>query len=485
MNNSTLLTMPVTAPPFDHQQKAYEFALARFGLLDSRFRSRGVGFFFEMGCGKTLTAIATMGTLYKRGLINRVLIVCPLSVVGVWSDEMQKFAAFEYSILTLNSRLSTNDKIDALRSYKGTGLQITVINYDSVILMPETLRRWGADLIIADEAHKLKNHKAKVSKAMHILAAEARYRLALTGTPIPNKEIDVFSVYKFLNPSPCLFGSNFYQFRNYFFYMTGYGQHEPKLKPTMRDEFARRMHAIAYRVTKEEALDLPETTDITQKVELEPSAKKLYKTFSEECAAELERGEITAANILTKILRLSQITGGFVSSDDSTLMQNVSNAKLNALSDIIDSSVESGKKLVVIGRFTAEINAIVQLLQKKKVRYSLVNGTTRDRDEQIAAFQNDPAVMVFVGQIATVSMGISLTAASTMVFFSLDYNMSNYDQCRARIHRTGQKYPCTYLHLICPGTVDVRVLRALRNKTELSRSLVDDFRAGSNPFREE
>ena len=160
-------------------------------------------------------------------------------------------------------------------------------------------------------------------------------------------------------------------------------------------------------------------------------------------------------------------------------------SELNALSDIIDSSVESGKKVVVIARFTAEINAIADLLQKKKVRYSLVNGATKDRDEQISAFQNDPGVLVFVGQIATVALGVSLTASSTMVFYSLNYNMSDYDQCRARIHRTGQKYPCTYIHLVSPGTVDVRVLRALRNKAELSKSLVDDFRAGSNPFREE
>ena len=483
MTDSSLLTMPVTATPFEHQQKAYEFALSRFGLMDSMIRSRGVGFFFEMGCGKTLTAIGTMGKLYELNRIKRVLIVCPLSVVGVWADELQKFADFPYSILQLDARLSTAKKIEALRDFRGHGLQIIVINYDSVHLMPETLRRWGADLIVADEAHKLKNGQAKVSKAMHALASEARYRLALTGTPIPNKEVDVFSLFKFLNQS--VFGSSFWKFRSQFFYMTGYGQHEPRLLPSMKAEFARRMHSIAFRVTKEECLDLPPVTDITQKVELEPKAKNLYKTFTEECAAELERGEITAANILTKILRLSQITGGFVSSDESTFMQSVSTAKLNALSDIIDSSVESGKKLVVIARFTAEINAIADLLQKKKVRFSLVNGSTKDRDSQLSAFQNDPSVQVFVGQIATVALGVSLTASSVMVFYSLDYNMSNYDQCRARIHRAGQKYPCTYIHLICPGTVDIRVLRALRYKTELSKALVDDFRAGNNPFKEE
>ena len=110
-------------------------------------------------------------------------------------------------------------------------------------------------------------------------------------------------------------------------------------------------------------------------------------------------------------------------------------------------------------------------------------GEVKDRDTQVKQFQTDPKVQVFVGQVATAGMGITLTAASTMIFYSMDYSMSNYEQYRARIHRAGQKYPCTYIHLIANHTVDAKVMRALRNKANLAKSLVDDWRRGINPFQ--
>jgi SNF2 family DNA or RNA helicase len=109
-------------------------------------------------------------------------------------------------------------------------------------------------------------------------------------------------------------------------------------------------------------------------------------------------------------------------------------------------------------------------------------GSVKNRDEQVAQFQKDPEVPVFVGQIATAGLGITLTAASTMVFYSLDYSMSNFEQTKARIHRAGQKMPCTYIHLVAKGTVDEKVLKALKNKANLAKTLVDDYRTGRNPF---
>ena len=106
----------------------------------------------------------------------------------------------------------------------------------------------------------------------------------------------------------------------------------------------------------------------------------------------------------------------------------------------------------------------------------------RSADEQVARFQNDPDVPVFVGQIATAGLGLTLTAASTMVFYSLDYSMSNFEQCKARIHRAGQRMPCTYIYLTAQGTVDEKVLKALKNKANLAKTLVDDYRYGNNPF---
>lgn len=187
-------------------------------------------------------------------------------------------------------------------------------------------------------------------------------------------------------------------------------------------------------------------------------------------------------NVLTKLLRLSQLTGGFIGSDESSVAEQVSTAKLDVLEDIIDSAIEENRKLVVIARFVPELDAICAMLEKKRVNYSLIKGGVKDRDEQVARFQNDPDVPVFVGQIATAGLGLTLTAASTMVFYSLDYSMSNFEQCKARIHRAGQRMPCTYIYLAAQGTVDEKVLKALKNKANLAKTLVDDYRYGNNPF---
>lgn len=145
--------------------------------------------------------------------------------------------------------------------------------------------------------------------------------------------------------------------------------------------------------------------------------------------------------------------------------------------------MEENKKLVVIACFIPEISAICRMIDKKGVRYSLITGSVKNRDEQVSKFQNDPNVPIFVGQIATAGLGITLTAASTMVFYSLDYSMSNFEQTKARIHRAGQRMPCTYIYLTAAGTEDEKILKALKNKANLAKTLVDDYRAGENPFQ--
>ena len=248
-------------------------------------------------------------------------------------------------------------------------------------------------LIIADEAHKLKSNEAKMSKALHRLGAKARYRLLLTGTVITNKALDVFSQYKFLDPA--VFGTNFYSFRNKYFSMVGYGGYTPVLKKSMEAELTAKIHGIAYRATKAECLDLPDTTDITRYVELEDTANKIYKDLVKDSYAQLSKGEVTVTNVLTRILRLSQLTGGFIGGDDEPNPQNISKAKLAALADIIEQAQHEGQKLVVIARFTAEIAVIKAMLGKQGIKHSAISGETKDRAEQVSAFQNDPAVTVF------------------------------------------------------------------------------------------
>ena len=162
-------------------------------------KSRGAALLMEMGTGKSLTAIAITGALSQAGRIRRVLIVAPLSILGVWEEEFQKFAAFPYALAVLSG--SSARKLDTLRHMNGTALQVVVVNYESAWRLEKALTAWHPDLIIADEGHKIKTHNIAASKAMHRMGAKASYRLLLTGTVITNKAIDVFSQYKFLNPA--------------------------------------------------------------------------------------------------------------------------------------------------------------------------------------------------------------------------------------------------------------------------------------------
>lgn len=425
-----------------------------------------------MGCGKSLTAIAVMGALYQKGKAKKVLIICPLSILGVWKEELEKFADFNYKVVILEG--SNIKKTNTLRAISGSSLDIVVVNYESAWRLETELLKFNADIIVADEGHKIKTHNTKQSKSLHNLGAKAKYEMLLTGTVITNKAMDVFSQYKFVNPT--VFGNSFYAFRNKYFDMTGYGNHTPVLKKSMEQELIEKIHSIAYRCTKAECLDLPATTDIIRYVELETSAAKIYKDLVNDSFAELSKGEVTVTNVLTRLLRLSQLTGGFIGDDEGNAPQQVSKAKINALEDIIDEIQSEGKKLVVIARFVSELKAICKLIESKRMKYSLIMGGVKNREEQIRQFQKDPEVQVFVGQIATAGLGITLTSASTMVFYSMDYSMSNFEQTKARIHRLGQKENCTYIYLTARGTVDDKVLKALQNKANIAKNIIDNWR---------
>lgn len=477
MPNSSI-PMPVKAKPYAHQYKAFEFACTKFGILPGKFSS-GVALLMEMGTGKTITSIGIAGILYQFGKIRRVLVVAPLSILGVWEEEFSRFADYPYTLTVLKG--PSSKKVETLHTVGRNGLQIVVVNYESAWRIEKELLAFDADLIIADEAHKLKEVRTSQSKAMHHFGDKARYKLLLTGTVITNRELDVFSQYRYLNRK--VFGDSFYVFRNRYFDMVGYGNHIPRFRNYMLDDFLQRMHSIAFRVTKEECLDLPGITEEVRTVELEPKAMKIYKELQKESYTELGKKEVSAVNILTKLLRLSQVTGGHLTDDEGD-NNAVSTAKLDALADILDSVMAEEKKIVVMARFVPELNDIEALLKKKGIGFASVRGGVKNREEEIRRFQEDSGCRVFVGQIAAAGLGITLTAASTMVFYSLDYSMSNFEQAKARIHRVSQTENCLYIYLVAKGTVDTKILRALRQKVDLAKALVDDYRKGINPFTE-
>ena len=472
------LPMPVKVPPYAHQREAFDFVCGLYGLTGYREESSGAALLMEMGTGKSLVGVAVAGILSLYSLVDRVLIVCPLSIMGVWEDELSRYADFPYSVTLL--RGSMQKKKSQLSHLPRSELQIVVTNYETMWRLEEELSQFHAGLIIADEGHRLKDGTSRQSRAMHRLGDEADYRLLLTGTAITNKEIDIYSEYRFA--APRVFGKSFYAFRGRYFYMSGYGGHVPVFKSSMAVDFLERLHSVAFRVRKDECLDLPPVTEEIRAVDLEPEAQALYARIEKESYASLRDGEVTVFNVLTQLLRLSQLTGGHLT-DDEGLSHTVSAAKLDALSDIVDAMREEGEKLVIMARFVPELDDIEALLRKKKIAYACVRGGVKERAEEVRRFQEDESCRVFLGQIQAAGMGLTLTAASTMVFYSLDFNMANFDQAKARIHRVSQTRNCHYIYLCCRNTVDHKILRSLRNKIDLAKALVDDYRRGGNPFR--
>lgn len=471
-DDNDVLTEPIVKPKikgnlYAHQVKAYNFALS---LIERK--SKGIAYLMDMGTGKTITSIALVGALQAESKIHNLLIVCPKSIVGVWQEEFQKFADYRYALTILDGTL---DKKKATFKYMmGTALQVIVVNYESCWRLESEIAKWKPDMIICDESSKIKNPTTAQSKALHKLGANSKFNLILTGTPITNNPLDFFSQYKFLDEQ--ILGSSFYLFRNRYAVMGGY-QNRLVVGYRHLAELVEKVHKIAYRIKIDDAVELPPFIDETRTITLEPKAQAMYKMIAEDCYAELNNeSEVTAKNILTQLLRLSQVTGGYIRNDNNNDALQVSSAKMDALEDIVDTCVEEGRKVVVFARFVPEIEAIARMLQKKGIGYSLIYGATKDRAEQVKQFQEDPEIKVFVGQLQTTGMGLTLTAANVAVFYSLDFSFANYEQSRARIHRIGQKEKCLYIHLVCKNTVDEKVMKALQKKGDIAKLMVDDWR---------
>ena len=321
--------------------------------------SKGCAFLMDMGTGKTITTIALAGTLHHRHKITQMLVVCPKSIVDVWEQEFEKFADFPYQLAVLDG--TSAKKADTIRYMIGNGLQIIVVNYESCWRLEAEITRWHPDMIVCDESSKIKNPQAKCSKALHRLGKISSYNLILTGTPITNSPLDFFSQYKFLDES--IFGGSFYSFRAYYAILGGFQNHQIVGYKHLA-ELVEKAHSIAYRIRIDEAVDLPEFVEEVRPVKLEQNAQKIYDGIEKDSFAELMNGEITTRNVLTQLLRLSQITGGFVRNDDGDDAQQLSTAKLDALEDVIDSCMEEGKKVIVFARFVPEIDAIARMLRK-------------------------------------------------------------------------------------------------------------------------
>ena len=465
--------------PMAHQVQGFNLALEKFGYGVKPMNKLGGGYalLHDPGCGKTLTAISIASRLHLDCSIQKIVVVCPVSVIPVWPMEWQKFSQVNAAVTILNGTVKNKEK--QLKGLSSQGLNVVVTNYESLWRMDEVVAAWNPDMIICDESHRIKNFDSKQSKALHSLGQITRFRIIMTGTVITNKPLDVWSQFRFADPK--LFASSYYAFRNRYATMGGFND-KVVVAYKKLNELSEKIYTAAHRVTKAEALDLPEYTDQFLYCTLEPKARNVYNQLKEDAVAELEGDQvITAPRIVTRILRLMQLTGGFAKADEDENISAVSTAKLDLLEDTLEDLLYQNKKIVIFARFVAELEAIgnvcSKLVGEENVRR--IQGATPQslRGKAVEDFQTDPNVKLFLAQTATAGLGITLHAADTCIFYSLDYNYGNYEQAKARIHRTGQRNACTAIHLLASKTIDEIVLETVQEKRDLSAKIIDDWRS--------
>ena len=422
-----------------------------------------------MGTGKSLTAVMLVFGLGAK----RVLIACPLRVVPVWVYQFEQHTNGEVIVVALDDDVRSVAKKQAyahekMQLAKARGVPfVAVINYDSAWRDPfaEWAEKIHWDLVIADESHRIKAPGGKASMFFKRIRTRAARRVALTGTPMPHGPMDVYAQFRFLDVN--LFGPSFSAFRQKYAVMGGF-QRKQITGFQCLEELERIMSRVTFRVGKE-VLDLPPETSVTYHCDLTPEALRVYRDLEDDFVAQVLDGTVTAANALVKLLRLQQVTGGVVPTDDH-VEHRVDNSKQKLLADTLED-IGADEPVVVFCRFKADLAAVHAACQSNGFTSLELSG---DRDE-IPRWQAGEAQVLAV-QIDSGGEGVDLTRARYSMFYSLTFSLGKYDQAKARTHRPGQNKPVTHIHLVARNTVDVKIMRALEKRAEIVQAILAEIK---------
>lgn len=458
--------------PYSYQLRA----LNKISKLDG-----SAGLFMEMGTGKTKVAIDWAGIAYHNLGLKKVLVVCPLSVLQVWKKQIALHCPVRSRVTILDgpttSRihkikwLTKNDDYD--------GITWVIINYEGVWRrngrrsVDDFLINLAPDLVICDESHRIKAASSKQSRAVARIARFTKMKLALTGTPITKSPLDVFGQFRFIDDQ--IFGSNWYKFKNYYAIWGGFGRYQIKGYKHIQ-ELVKKLRANTFRIKKDQALDLPDKVFLDVPVTLSAKAMDLYKRMAEDMIIEIENTHATAPIVLTKLLRLSQITSGFIK-DIEGQIQTFDDSKLKVCLDLLEDILAEDQKVVIFVRFRHDIERLsTSLWERFKIHPAILSGSVPQelRNTLVEQFHEDPNSKVFIAQTQAGSLGIDLTPASIAIFYSLDYNAANYWQAQDRLHRIGQTRKVTYYHLIVPRTIDKITLDILKEKGDIAHTIIHD-----------
>lgn len=505
--------MKYITDPWVHQKKDVD-----------RIHKEAINFyalFYDMGTGKTKTAIDISRSIFLRNdRIVKTLIICPIAVVENWRREYalhSKVPPCSIQIVDgktkLNGKKVKNAQLKIkLEQIKGS-CEIFVINTESVAngnLWPLILEL-GIELLIVDESHKFKGHNATRTKALHKLTNQntLRYRYILTGSPILQDALDIWSQFYILNPD--ILGRNFFTFRAKYFYDANASMpshvHFPNWVPKDKkyysnlgipynDDIAdlnKIIYQHASRVMKDEVLDLPPYTSEVIKIEFSKEQGRIYKEMKDDLVATLEEtniktfkdtvitqeildNDIMSADLaIVKTLRLMQITAGIFSNEDGEVKVIKTNleAQLKEMLESICSNKEN--KVIVWSIFTATYDVIENLCKGLGIKYTFLTGR-QDKDEKqdnIDQFNEDPATQVIIANQAAGGTGCNLTAANYDIYYSFDFSLEKYLQSAARAYRGGQTRKYTSYKLVTEESIAEKALAALISKAANAENILE------------
>ena len=421
---------------------------------------------WEMGTGKTRTAIETFIVYQKRGIVDKCLVVCPLSVIDNWENEIYKWSDCSVTIL----RGTKEEKLMLIENEQS---DFYITNYEALLTFGEILQQWidQSTMIVADESTKIKNPNAKRSKALIKLGRYTKYKMIMTGTPITQHAYDLFAPFLFLDGGES-YGLSYQKFLERYFWQNGY-----KLIPRQDslERISNKMYLRALRFMKKECIDIPDKIYTQRIVELPPYNLQKYKEMRDYAITQIESSEkITAAIILVQLLRLSQITSGFVVDENHQETNFTDNPKIDCLEEILEDIGNS--KVIIWARFQRDVENIMELLKKIDIKgvalYREIKPEERDRN--IRKFQNDPEIRVLVGTPGTGGLGINLTAANIVIYYSNSYSLQDRLQSEDRTHRAGQTNKVTYIDILAKETIDIGIHKILRAKKQVADIITKD-----------
>ncbi|MFT8869970.1 DEAD/DEAH box helicase [Liquorilactobacillus nagelii] len=428
---------------YEHQK----LALTYLRLNDS------FALFMEQGTGKTIPTLVRVHELIEKGKINSCLVVAPKSALGAWERDTELFE--------FKQRARLNQAI-------------TLVNYDKVWRVKNKFNQFDHDwgCIILDESHFIKNRTSQRAKFLLKLATKAKYRYILTGTPIGNGQLEnIWSQFTFLEPELVkgrvhskIFVGSYYDWQDKYcllnqYYRPAAYKHVSELQNIIEEH--------SYRVAKDECLDLPDKLP-DELLPIELAEKKLYQEMAKTSA--IAKMEILAENPLSRLLKLRQICSGFMTDNLGKLIELKTN-KLQALDDFLESF---DRKLVIFAEFKYSIKQIERLLTKKKIKFVVLDGQQKNKLIW-RQFQSDESIKVIIVQYQSGSAGIDLYSADTIIYYEPTLRSTTLEQSRDRIHRTGQKHKCSYIHFITKHSVEEQIYKALSSFQDFNEKLFTEY----------